>query len=52
MARDLGCQVQDLLKDVALRKRLNLSNYVGDDVGLPTLQDIMAELDNPDETRA
>lgn len=47
MARDLGCQVQDLLKDAALRKRLNLSNYVGDDVGLPTLQDIMAELDKP-----
>jgi len=47
MARDSGCQVQDLLKDAALRKRLNLSNYVGDDVGLPTLQDIMAELDKP-----
>lgn len=47
MAKDLGCQVRDLITDPALRKRLNLQHYVGGDVGLPTLKDIMAELDKP-----
>jgi uncharacterized protein len=47
MARDLGCGVAELLRDEGQRKRLDLSRYVGDEVGLPTLQDILAELEKP-----
>ncbi len=47
MAKDLGCQMKDLINDNSLRKQVNLAKYVGDDVGLPTLQDIMKELDKP-----
>ena len=47
MAKDLGCKVEDLMTDPALRKKIDLQHYVGGDVGLPTLQDIMAELDKP-----
>ncbi len=47
MAADLGCTVGDLLRDEKLRKKINLSAYVTDTVGLPTLTDIMAELAKP-----
>ena len=47
MARDLGCAVRDLMRDPALRKKIDLKKYVGGDVGLPTLQDILAELEKP-----
>lgn len=47
MARDLGCTVQDLVRDPALRARLDLNRYVTPTVGLPTLTDIMAELAKP-----
>lgn len=47
MAKDLGCAVADLMAQPPLRARINLRDYVGDDVGLPTLTDIMAELDKP-----
>ena len=47
MARDLGCAVRDLMRDPALRKKIDLNKYVGGDVGLPTLQDILAELEKP-----
>ncbi|HEY9715075.1 MAG TPA: helix-hairpin-helix domain-containing protein, partial [Chroococcales cyanobacterium] len=47
MARDRNCKVSDLLTDEGQRKRINLSKYVTDEVGLPTLQDIMAELAKP-----
>ncbi len=47
MARDLGCTVTDLLRDAAIRKRIDLSRYVSDRIGLPTLKDILAELDKP-----
>jgi len=47
MAADLGCTVPDLLRDEKLRKKINLSAYVTDTVGLPTLTDIMAELAKP-----
>jgi len=47
MAADLGCSVQDLLRDAALRQKINLKNYVTDEVGLPTLNDIMSELAKP-----
>ncbi|MDF9797650.1 uncharacterized protein OKW21_002913 [Catalinimonas alkaloidigena] len=47
MAADLGCTIEDLIKDENLRKRINLKQYVSEDVGLPTLEDIMAELSKP-----
>jgi protein Tex len=47
MARDLSCAVADLLGDETLRGRIDLSRYVSDKAGLPTLQDILAELAKP-----
>lgn len=47
MARDLNCSVGDLVRDSALRARIDLKKYVTDKVGLPTLQDIFAELAKP-----
>lgn len=47
MARDLGCKVSDLLKDAELRGKIDLSRYVSDKIGLPTLEDIKKELDKP-----
>jgi len=47
MARDLGCEVGDLLKDSALRSRIAPEKYVGESVGLPTLTDILSELAKP-----
>jgi uncharacterized protein len=47
MARDAGCSVADLVNDEAARQRLSLADYVSDEVGLPTLGDIMAELARP-----
>lgn len=47
MARDLGCSVRDLLRDPSLRAKIDLNKYVSESVGLPTLQDIQAELAKP-----
>jgi uncharacterized protein len=47
IAQDLRCGVQDLLKDASLRSRIQPEKYVTDTVGLPTLQDILAELARP-----
>ena len=47
MAADLGCRVSDLIRDKELRKRIDLGKYVSERVGMPTLIDIMAELDKP-----
>jgi uncharacterized protein len=47
MARDAGCGVTDLMGDDAARRSLDLNAYVSDEVGLPTLRDIMAELARP-----
>ena len=47
MAKDLGCTVPDLMRSEELRKKIVLKNYATDAVGLPTLQDIMAELARP-----
>lgn len=47
MARDAGCTVAELIKQEALRKSMDISRYVSDGVGLPTLTDIMAELAKP-----
>jgi uncharacterized protein len=47
MARDLGCRVKDLLDDETLRKKIDLPAYVTENVGMPTLTDIMEELAKP-----
>lgn len=47
MARDVGCTVPDLLQREDARKKIDLKKYVSDEVGLPTLQDIMNELAKP-----
>lgn len=47
MARDLGCSVADLMRDAELRKQIDLGKYVSDEAGLPTLTDIMHELEKP-----
>lgn len=47
MAADLGATVADLMRDAKLRARIKLEAYVTAEVGLPTLNDIMAELAKP-----
>ncbi len=47
MAADLGCGVSDLLTRADLRKKIDLKRYVDDEVGLPTLRDILDELAKP-----
>lgn len=47
MAADLQCTVEDLIKNKELKKKLDLKKYVSDKIGMPTLQDIMEELDKP-----
>ena len=47
MAADCGCSVSDLMKDPATRSRIDLHRYVTKTVGMPTLNDIMKELEKP-----
>ena len=47
MAKDLGCSVKDLMTSNELRSKLDLKKYVTDKVGLPTLTDIVTELEKP-----
>ncbi len=47
MALDMDCSVQDLMKDPEKRQRVDLKKYVTDSIGLPTLNDIMKELEKP-----
>lgn len=47
MAADQGCSVRQLMEDKAQRQKIDIDRYVTPTVGLPTLQDIMAELDKP-----
>ncbi len=47
MANDLDCSVKELIRNKKLRQQLHLENYVSDKIGIPTLQDIMKELDKP-----
>lgn len=47
MAADLNCSIDDLIRDKELRKKINLSAYTTDTIGLPTLKDIIAELEKP-----
>lgn len=47
MSKELKCTVQELIENKELKKSLKLDKYVTDKVGLPTLNDIMEELDKP-----
>ncbi len=44
---DLGCTIKDLMNSAELRKKLDLKKYVSAEVGLPTLTDILSELEKP-----
>ena len=47
MARDQQCSVTELMANKELRDKINIEQYVSDKVGLPTLRDIITELDKP-----
>lgn len=47
MARDQQCTVADLIKDKEKRQAIRPERYVTDDIGLPTLTDILKELEKP-----
>jgi uncharacterized protein len=47
MAAEIGCTVPELMQRADLRQKIDLKKYVSEDVGLPTLQDIMNELAKP-----
>ena len=47
MAKDVGATIKDLVQKAELRKQLNPAQYVTDAVGLPTLKDILQELEKP-----
>ena len=47
IAKDMNCSVEDLIKNKELRNKVDIKKYVSDKVGLPTLTDIMTELEKP-----
>lgn len=47
MAKDARCSIEMLIQDKAKQKEIDLNLYVTNEIGLPTLQDIMTELDKP-----
>ena len=47
MATDMHCTVSQLVNNKDLQKDINVSQYIGECVGMPTLRDIMAELNKP-----
>lgn len=47
MARDLNCTVSDLIADKELRRRIQPEKYITPTVGMPTLRDILQELEKP-----
>ena len=47
MASDLQCGIRDLIRDKAIRSTIQLDRYLSDKTGMPTLLDIMQELDKP-----
>lgn len=47
MAKDQGCSVAELISNAQLREHIDLSRYVTEDVGMPTLTDIIKELSQP-----
>jgi protein Tex len=47
IAADLHCSIGDLLTSKELRKQINITHYVSETIGLPTLKDILSELEKP-----
>jgi uncharacterized protein len=47
MAKDLRCTVSDLMQRAGLRQKIDLQRYVTNEVGIPTLTDILHELEKP-----
>jgi uncharacterized protein len=47
MIKDLNCSVEELIANKTLKKKLKIEKYITDKVGMPTLIDIMEELDKP-----
>ena len=47
IAADINCSVDELIKEKNFREKIDIKKYVSEDVGLPTLKDIMEELDKP-----
>lgn len=47
MATDLNCSVSELMTHKELRSQIDVKRYVSDSVGLPTLNDILSELEKP-----
>ncbi|MCQ2295440.1 MAG: RNA-binding transcriptional accessory protein [Bacteroidales bacterium] len=47
MAKDAGATVEQLMQSKEIRSKIDIQKYVTPDCGLPTLQDIMKELDKP-----
>ena len=47
MAKDQGCAVKDLIANKELRAHIDIKKYVTTEIGLPTLTDIMKELEKP-----
>ncbi len=47
MAKDSGCDVTDLMRDANLREKIDITRYITDTTGIPTLKDIVNELARP-----
>jgi len=47
MAKDSGCDVTDLMRDAILREKIDITRYITETTGIPTLKDIMNELARP-----
>ena len=47
MAKDLGVELTELIRNSQLLSQINLSRYITDDLGMPTLKDIIQELKKP-----
>jgi uncharacterized protein len=47
MASDLNTKVDNLMEDKEIRKKINLNSYITETIGLPTLKDIISELEKP-----
>ncbi|MEX1346283.1 MAG: Tex family protein [Desulfobacterales bacterium] len=47
MTDDMGCTVAELMKNAQLREKIDIARYVTDEVGIPTLKDILKELARP-----
>ena len=47
MAKDLGCSVAELIADKELRRKIQPERYLSPTVGMPTLKDILQELEKP-----